>query len=659
MPRLTRTISGKVGIGMLVFVLAGRALRAARLTARDRHRRSEPPAPRPPDRGAPRHRLPRQGRALAGAARRALGHLDRSAQQPCSPTAAGITIGLIAGYQRSLIDPVLMRGVDVLLAFPALLVLLLLVAGLGSHVVGPHPRRRAGAAPADRAHHPHGHARGLDARLRRGGAGARRTHAGDPAPRDPAERRPRRPGGLRDPVRVLDHPHRERQLPRARPGSARRRLGPDDRREPAVHLANVWSVLAPAIMLALLTICVNLIADAYVQTLGRSSCRPARPAIRAGRGSAAAARRRSQRSRWQRARAGAPGPMSRRDRERPAASRSCGLRAFASRPRRAADRRGRLVLARGRRGPRGGRRVRLGQDDDARWRMLGYSQPGTQITGGDVRVGDVQMTTAERARQRAAAREVVSYVPQNPAGSLNPSMRVGDAIVEMVQRPPANGDAAPPVADALERVGLPGDAEFQRRFPHQLSGGQQQRVCISVALVCEPPVVVLDEPTTGLDVVTQARLLEELVRLRREAGVSMIYVTHDLAVVAGLRRPDRGHVRRADHRGGPDARSPAAPAAPVHPRPARLDPRPRPAAAAGADRAASPSASATDRPAVPSRRAARCASTHATRRARRCARSGRPRRALPALPTTSPLPESSPPRGHASATRSRRTRSRS
>jgi peptide/nickel transport system ATP-binding protein len=165
--------------------------------------------------------------------------------------------------------------------------------------------------------------------------------------------------------------------------------------------------------------------------------------------------------------------------------------------------------------------------------MLGYSQPGTRITGGDVRVGDVQVTTAQGRDQRKLRGQVVSYVPQNPAGSLNPSTRVGGAIAEMVRAHQVDGDT-PSVADALERVGLPGGEPFQRRYPHQLSGGQQQRVCISVALVCEPPVVVLDEPATGLDVVTQARLLDELVRLRREEGVSMIYVTHDLAVVAGF-----------------------------------------------------------------------------------------------------------------------------
>jgi peptide/nickel transport system ATP-binding protein len=166
--------------------------------------------------------------------------------------------------------------------------------------------------------------------------------------------------------------------------------------------------------------------------------------------------------------------------------------------------------------------------------MLGYSKPGSRITAGDVRVGDVTMTPANVRAHRDLRGKVVSYVPQNPAGSLNPSIRVKHAILDMLRAHESKTAVAPSVAHALERVGLPGGQKFQQRFPHQLSGGQQQRVCIAVALVCEPPVVVLDEPATGLDVVTQARLLDELVRLRTEVGVSMIYVTHDLAVVAGF-----------------------------------------------------------------------------------------------------------------------------
>jgi len=164
--------------------------------------------------------------------------------------------------------------------------------------------------------------------------------------------------------------------------------------------------------------------------------------------------------------------------------------------------------------------------------LLGYTQSGARITGGTVTIGGEEVRAdSERAARRMRGR-LVSYVPQNPGTALNPSMRIGPAISEMVNAHRSGVPAEQVISSALENVSLPGDTQFQRRYPHQLSGGQQQRVCISVALVCQPPLVVLDEPTTGLDVVTQARILDELLRLRHEHGVSMVYVTHDLAVVA-------------------------------------------------------------------------------------------------------------------------------
>ena len=166
--------------------------------------------------------------------------------------------------------------------------------------------------------------------------------------------------------------------------------------------------------------------------------------------------------------------------------------------------------------------------------MLGYTSAGARIAAGSVTIaGELMDLTSERSI-RALRGRLISYVPQSPGTSLNPSMRIGSALDEMIRShitDSADRDATP---IALSNVGLPSDLAFQRRYPHQISGGQQQRVCISVALVSEPPVIVLDEPTTGLDVVSQALILEELLRLRRQHGVAMTYITHDLAVVARL-----------------------------------------------------------------------------------------------------------------------------
>jgi len=164
---------------------------------------------------------------------------------------------------------------------------------------------------------------------------------------------------------------------------------------------------------------------------------------------------------------------------------------------------------------------------------FGYCAPALSISAGEIVIdGDVIRGASQFANIRGTE---VSYVPQNPSTALNPSMRVVDAIADTMRS--HTKDDKERHAKALEmlgRVGLPATAEFGRRFPHQLSGGQQQRVCIAAALASDPKVVVLDEPTTGLDVVTQARILTELLRLRDEERVAMLYVTHDLAVAAQI-----------------------------------------------------------------------------------------------------------------------------
>ncbi|MGV1047256.1 MAG: ABC transporter ATP-binding protein [Solirubrobacterales bacterium] len=166
--------------------------------------------------------------------------------------------------------------------------------------------------------------------------------------------------------------------------------------------------------------------------------------------------------------------------------------------------------------------------------MLGYTTPGTRFAGGEVVVGGRTLPIDSDSEMRSIRGSLVSYVPQNPGTAMNPSLRVAGVIEEMIDAHGRDGGSETTVEQALETVGLPGDRDFQRRYPHQISGGQQQRVCTAIALVCEPPVVILDEPTTGLDVVTQARILTELRRLCKERSVAMLYVTHDLAVVAQL-----------------------------------------------------------------------------------------------------------------------------
>jgi peptide/nickel transport system ATP-binding protein len=166
--------------------------------------------------------------------------------------------------------------------------------------------------------------------------------------------------------------------------------------------------------------------------------------------------------------------------------------------------------------------------------LLGRERRGTKVTKGSVRILGTEIFELPEAKRRLLRGKVISYVPQEPGTALNPSLRVRDQIREIlrVHAPERDSDAF--ARELLSRVGLPGDRSFARRFPHQLSGGQQQRVTIAAALAAGPSVLVLDEPTTGLDVATQALILAEVRRLQRELNVAMVYISHDLAVVASI-----------------------------------------------------------------------------------------------------------------------------
>jgi peptide/nickel transport system ATP-binding protein len=143
--------------------------------------------------------------------------------------------------------------------------------------------------------------------------------------------------------------------------------------------------------------------------------------------------------------------------------------------------------------------------------------------------------TASAADLRRRLGRRISYVPQNPGASLNPATPVGFQIAEILRAHGLGGDDVDRDVDALlANVALPTGTGFRRRYPHQLSGGQQQRIALAIALACKPAVVVLDEPTTGLDVTTEAQILTLIDKLRRELGTALFYVTHNLAVIGGI-----------------------------------------------------------------------------------------------------------------------------
>lgn len=160
--------------------------------------------------------------------------------------------------------------------------------------------------------------------------------------------------------------------------------------------------------------------------------------------------------------------------------------------------------------------------------LLGHVRPGLRQAGGRVRVAGADPFVGG-APQRDLRRSRIAHLGQDPGRTLTPTMRVGRLVAERL----AHRDLAA-VSGSLEAVGLPADQEFQRRYPHQLSGGQQQRLALARALASLPDVLVLDEPTTGQDVVTQEVVLAELARQRAERGLTLVVVSHDLAIVARL-----------------------------------------------------------------------------------------------------------------------------
>jgi peptide/nickel transport system ATP-binding protein len=165
--------------------------------------------------------------------------------------------------------------------------------------------------------------------------------------------------------------------------------------------------------------------------------------------------------------------------------------------------------------------------------LLGHARRGLQIRSGSVLLDGINLVALHPRELRAVRGAKVSYVPQEPSAALNPTRRIGSMLEEALQAH-SYTRAGDRVAEVLQEVRLPSTPDMLRRYPHQLSGGQQQRVAIALAFCCRPSLIVLDEPTTGLDVTTQRHVLETVRTMCRSYGVAAVYVTHDLAVLSGL-----------------------------------------------------------------------------------------------------------------------------
>jgi oligopeptide transport system ATP-binding protein len=140
------------------------------------------------------------------------------------------------------------------------------------------------------------------------------------------------------------------------------------------------------------------------------------------------------------------------------------------------------------------------------------------------------------AEMRALRGNRISMIFQEPMTSLNPVKTVGEQIAEAIRchQPVGHAAALERAADLLDLVGIPAPRQRLASYPHHMSGGMRQRVMIAMALACEPDLLIADEPTTALDVTVQAQIIELLKRLQERTGMSVIFITHNLGVVAEI-----------------------------------------------------------------------------------------------------------------------------
>ncbi len=168
--------------------------------------------------------------------------------------------------------------------------------------------------------------------------------------------------------------------------------------------------------------------------------------------------------------------------------------------------------------------------------LLGLVDPPGRIVGGSIRFHGAELVGADEAQWRGLRGRRIAMIFQDPMMTLNPVLRVDTQMIEAItaHEQVSRAEARARAREALVKVGIASPDERLEAYPHQFSGGMRQRVAIAIALLHRPDLIIADEPTTALDVTIQAQILYEVRKLCTEVGMSLIWITHDLAVVGGL-----------------------------------------------------------------------------------------------------------------------------
>ncbi|MGP4106144.1 ABC transporter ATP-binding protein [Virgibacillus sp. L01] len=162
--------------------------------------------------------------------------------------------------------------------------------------------------------------------------------------------------------------------------------------------------------------------------------------------------------------------------------------------------------------------------------------PPGKISNGTITFNGKDLTNLPEKEMRSIRGFDISMIFQDPMTALNPTLTIGTQLVEGLQQhyKTSGTDAKAKAIEMMDLVGIPNPQERLKQYPHQFSGGMRQRIVIAMALICEPELLIADEPTTALDVTIQAQILELFDRIQKKMGVSIILITHDLGVVAKI-----------------------------------------------------------------------------------------------------------------------------